>query len=70
MSEFCRKCAEQHGFAPDLTIEQLGIDPGHYSWDLCEGCGYILVANQDGKEVVYRADNPADTLIGRGNRHE
>jgi hypothetical protein len=66
MADFCRKCATELGLPPDLTIEVLKLEQGTGGWELCESCGYIFIANQGGKEVVYRAENAADTVLGRG----
>jgi len=57
MAEFCRKCANNLGFEPDLTVEALEIPIGHYKWVLCEGCGTIVVVNsREHGEVVLRPE--------------
>lgn len=55
MAEFCRKCAAELDFPPDLCIEALRIEKDTYIRVLCEGCGFIYIENNDGREIVYRA---------------
>jgi hypothetical protein len=56
MADFCRKCAAEHGFPPDLTIEFLELKAGEYAAPLCEGCGSIFIANIRDEEYVFRAE--------------
>jgi len=59
MAEFCRKCAKEYGFPyPDLTIHRLKVKPNYVIRELCEGCGWIYLENDDGKEIVYRPSEP------------
>jgi len=60
MAEFCKKCADEHGFPEaELTIKALDIKPGSYMNGLCEGCGtQIFIMNYQGEEVIFRPDKP------------
>ena len=60
MAEFCKTCAEQLGFEPDLTIEQLQIEPGYGMHVICEGCGFICLLNHEGEEVIHRSVMPKE----------
>ena len=57
MAEFCKKCADELGFPPDLTIDRMGVKDAHFATCLCEGCGSIFVMNDGGKEIVFRSDD-------------
>lgn len=57
MALFCRKCAEEMGFEPDITIEKFKLPIGKYCTELCEGCGRIYLENIHGIEMVYRSDD-------------
>lgn len=57
MADFCRRCAHYYNNPlADLGIKELEIEENFEQWVLCEGCGMILLVNENGKEIVYRPD--------------
>ena len=57
MADFCTKCAiEMWGneLPPDIDIQKIadGMEPGHYTSVLCEGCGMIAIAKDENGNIL------------------
>lgn len=57
MADFCTRCAKELGFKPDIDLAEIGatLQVDHYIGPyLCEGCGYLYVANEKGDIKIQR----------------
>lgn len=57
MADFCTKCSfEMWGteLPPDIDIQKIadGMEPGHYTAVLCEGCGMIAIAKDENSNIL------------------
>lgn len=68
MADFCTKCAfEMWGteLPPDIDIQKIadGMEPGHYTAVLCEGCGMIAIAKDENSNILIGVlDEKADEV--------
>lgn len=67
MADFCTKCHGEHGFPgnPDINVEEIfnALEEGYMSTGfICEGCGIVAVAKQNGNCIAAR-DSGGDSIV-------